>query len=454
MTCNDSSYYFRWKRNEQYIAPGRKVTVEVQGGIGPFDWVVTPSDDFHMVQATTAGRANEVYADLDVNCTCNDCEVIVTDSCGNEVTGYIKCANQLVPYGISGQGDNSHYEIGQGSGDTTDRYSMTGIMAITGDLSLPNKSGGAHYNMAVILNGKLYGWGTNLSGALGQGATSYVYEPTLLDSNTDWDYVGIGYMNLFARRNETDWYCTGYNAYGCLGLGDTTNRTTLTSSGASLSAVAPDITTIGVGTDGKLYAAGWNEYDCLGTGTFRTPIESNSFLQIGTDSSWEKPFMGFHAAAAINVFGELYTWGTELHGHIGHQNTGYLGHILQPTIISSPSKLWTKVALCGSSSMFLASDGTLWGVGEKKYLGIGVASGDQLTLLQLDSGVSDIAACFYGSHFKLKNGLIYGTGANNQGQLGADPSSVPWAYSWRLSSVAAGWTGLATLYNSSFGIRE
>ena len=75
--------------------------------------------------------------------------------------------------------------------------------------------------------------------------------------------MGLSYHSLILENDGTLWGC-GYNKYGQLGLGDTTNRTTFT----QITANADDIKLVYCGgnhtfilkNDGTLWGCGYNAY--------------------------------------------------------------------------------------------------------------------------------------------------------------------------------------------------
>ena len=87
---------------------------------------------------------------------------------------------------------------------------------------------------AIDINGHLYGWGANHFGQLGNGTTTYFdystqqLSPLLIDDTHEWVQGSAGYGFIILIDSNGHLYGCGQNNYGQLGLGDTTNRNTLT----------------------------------------------------------------------------------------------------------------------------------------------------------------------------------------------------------------------------------
>lgn len=91
-----------------------------------------------------------------------------------------------------------------------------------------------HSCYALDDNGDLWSWGYNGYGQLGLGDTSNRSQPVKIDKATYFNgndivafwTAGAGYAHIHAIDSQGNLYAWGYNNYGQLGLGDTTQRTT------------------------------------------------------------------------------------------------------------------------------------------------------------------------------------------------------------------------------------
>ena len=87
----------------------------------------------------------------------------------------------------------------------------------------------SEHSLILKNDGTLLGCGRNAEGQLGLGDTTNRTTFTQVTTNTDnIKSVCCGYDHTFILKNDnTLWGCGG-NQYGQLGLGNTTNRTTIT----------------------------------------------------------------------------------------------------------------------------------------------------------------------------------------------------------------------------------
>jgi alpha-tubulin suppressor-like RCC1 family protein len=136
-------------------------------------------------------------------------------SCGSSFTIAIKTDNTIWSWG---EGTNG--KLGQG--DLTDRSSPTQIGS---DTDWQKVACSDYYVLAIKTDGTLWSWGKNDFGNLGQGDTTQRSSPIQVGSDTNWVDISCraGNASLALKSDNTLW-SWGYNAYGQLGLGDTTYR--------------------------------------------------------------------------------------------------------------------------------------------------------------------------------------------------------------------------------------
>ena len=182
---------------------------------------------------------------------------------------------------LLGCGRNAEGQLGLG--DTTNRKTFTEITTNADDVKSVYYNG---YHTLILKNdGTLWGCGYNYDGELGLGDTTNRTTFTQITTNADnikSVYCG-GYHTLILENDGTLWGC-GLNAYGQLGLGDTTNRSTFT----QITTDTNDIKSVYCGdhytfilkNDGTLWSCGYNEFGQLGLGdtTNRT-----TFTQVTTN---------------------------------------------------------------------------------------------------------------------------------------------------------------------------
>lgn len=128
--------------------------------------------------------------------------------------------------------------------------------------------GGAYHAVALKSDGSLWAWGFNAYGQLGDGTTTERYYPV---------QIGTGYISVAtsgnahfnaALKSDGSLWAWGLNSYGQIGDGTKTNRTYPVQIGTGFSAVAVGGNhAVALKTDGSLWAWGRNAYGQLGDGT-------------------------------------------------------------------------------------------------------------------------------------------------------------------------------------------
>ena len=137
----------------------------------------------------------------------------------------IKTSGKLYTWGYAGQGV-------LGTGGTTNRSSPVQVGSLT-NWTVETASSGR--TMAAIKSdGTLWTWGMASSGGLGNGTTSpAICSPVQVGSDTDWSKIAPSERSAFAAiKTSGKLYAWGYNGRGALGQGDTTNRSSPTQVGS------------------------------------------------------------------------------------------------------------------------------------------------------------------------------------------------------------------------------
>jgi len=319
-----------------------------------------------------------------------------------------------------GWGDNGWGQLGQG--DTTNRSSpiQTGVLedwvwdggVVSGDT----------HTLAVKIDGTLWTCGRNNNGQLGHGDIIHRSAPTQVGLLDDWSKAAGGFYHALAVKTDGTLWSWGDNFVGELGLGDQTKRSSPTQVGLdenwSKAACGNSYHSHAIKTDGTLWVWGANNFGQLGQGH---TSHRSSPVQVGDLADWSSVDAGAGSIAAIKTDGTLWTWGYNNYGQLG------LGHT-SPDRYSSPVQVgglsnWSQVS-CGHYSHVLATktDGTLWGWGYNNWgqLGLGhittpINSPVQVGLLDDWSSVS---AGYYHTAATRTGGTLWTWGIGNYGQLG------------------------------------
>ena len=208
------------------------------------------------------------------------------------------------------------------------------------DIRLASIDTGGTSTLGIGSDGGLYAWGSNTNGQLGDGTTSQHATPTRVsrpDGTGDgfvWVQAAAGRTHSAAVGSDGNLYTWGDNTQGQLGDGTTTRRTRPvkvsrpdgTDTGFTWTrAVAGDGYTMALGSDDNLYA--WGALtgglgDAARTTGSATPVRVALPQDAPPAFRYEQITAGDTHAAAIGSDDNLYTWGANTHGQLGHDNTG------------------------------------------------------------------------------------------------------------------------------------
>ena len=206
-------------------------------------------------------------------------------------------------------------------------------------------------------------------------------------------------------------YSWGYNNWGQLGLGDTTNRSSPTQVGSDT-----NWTTLAVGTsmvtakksDGTIWNWGTPQGgEDAGLGTHYTPS------QIGVANDWKLLSGARYSFFATKTSNDTrYAWGYNRYSDLGNGNQT---NVTSPTQVDSQA--WAFFAGSGDAAAGIKTNGTLWTWGRNLFTG---PSYGRSSPVQIGTNTSWTSVSV-GSNFMLairSDGTLWAAGTNNVGQLG------------------------------------
>ena len=128
-------------------------------------------------------------------------------------------------------GSNDKGALGQGSAGGKDSLPIavkspggTGFLDNTISIAT-NGSQSVGRCMVLRNDGRLWGWGKNNKGQLGNGTTTDYHLPTLVSTLTDVAAFAIGPFHSLAIKKDSTTWAWGSNFYGKLGIGTTSDTT-------------------------------------------------------------------------------------------------------------------------------------------------------------------------------------------------------------------------------------
>lgn len=237
-----------------------------------------------------------------------------------------------------------------GYNDTTDRGgtagSMTGLSAVSLGQSATAISSSAYHTCALLVDGGVKCWGYNDRGQLGYDHTLTLGDgPNELNNLTAVDLglpatqIAVGEGHTCALLNDGHIKCWGSNMFGQLGYNDTTDRGNSVGSMAALAAInlgqtAKEITaggqfTCAVLADDSLKCWGRNHVGQLGyedtnhRGDTVGSIEALTAVQLGASVSHVSAH-NYHVCAVLTNH-NVKCWGANSNGQLGYNDTADRG---------------------------------------------------------------------------------------------------------------------------------
>lgn len=313
-------------------------------------------------------------------------------------------------------------------------------------------------NWALTESGKLYVWGYNGLGQLGLGHTNNVSLPTLTATDVAEVYYdedatkgySAQYSKLVIKKTDGYIYVTGYNGFGQLGLGDTTQRnswTVCTAAGQNPLYVANLGTYVGClivqKADKTIWVAGYNGYGQLGTGT-TTSLNSltnvtNAWTGGNTNMVIQKAAGGFGYNESSNTSIAMWlsdgtrdhirtcgnnSWSQLGNGNTTQQNTPVLVVNVTGTLRVRQFE-WHGDGPGGV--MYVDENNDLWAWGYNNFGQLGNGTTTNINVpTKVRANTQRILVCrasitnghYLTTFVEATNGIVYATGYNGHGELG------------------------------------
>lgn len=282
-------------------------------------------------------------------------------------------------------------------------------------------------NSAAIKGGKLYVWGSQTDGQLGDGNVALTCKyPSKIMDDYNFKYVCLGGYHSAAITEDGDLYLWGSNKFGQLGDGTFEDKSTPTqimkglkfkcvSLGGSDTSIYGSFSAA-VTEDGDLYMWGCNKCGQLGDGTTN---DSSIPIKIMEGYQFKSIDLSAGNSAAITTSGDLYLWGNNHAGSIGNGSGKSENEITPNYIMGNVS----TVSLGSGFSAAITNNGKLYAWGTNCDGQLGVDKEQYLsssTPIEIMSDVKFKSVSLGSSHAGAidENGNLYTWGNNNMGQLG------------------------------------
>ncbi|MGC3959041.1 MAG: chromosome condensation regulator [Verrucomicrobiota bacterium] len=262
------------------------------------------------------------------------------------------------------------------------------------------------------------------------------------------------FHSLFLKSDGSLWGM-GYNPFGQLGDGTTNNINYPEQLIASnVIAVSGGKHTLIIKSDGSLWATGNNFSGQLGDGTYGTaPAYGINHPELIVASDVTAVAAGNNHSLFLKSDGSLWGMGSNGSGELGNGTNNRANLPIQ--IVNGGV---TAIAAGGGYSLFIKTNGSLWAMGANNYgqLGDGTYNSTNRPKQIVASNVVAIAAGYQHSMFLKSDGSLWGMGFNRFGQLGDGNyiSTPPFGTNVPQKIVASNVTAVTAGYTHSLFLRN
>ncbi len=251
-------------------------------------------------------------------------------TCALTSTGAVKCwgrnrsgqlgdgttTNRHVPVAVNNSGQ-------LGDGTTTNRHVPVAVSGLASGVQAI--AAGTYHTCALTSTGAVKCWGKNNSGQLGDGTTTDRHAPVdVVGLVSGVTAIAAGYFHTCALTSAGAAKCWGYNRYGQLGDGTTTDR----HAAVDVPGLASDVTAITAGgghscalaSTGAVRCWGSNYFGELGAGTTTRRLTSAAVSGLAGGVAAIAAGGEAHGCALTSA-GAVKCWGFNGYGQLGDGTT-------------------------------------------------------------------------------------------------------------------------------------
>jgi hypothetical protein len=336
------------------------------------------------------------------------------------------------PLAVWGWGYGGNGALGHGAG-TSHAAPVQALGVTTGR----NIAVGIYHSLYVDdLTSRVWAWGANFAGQLGDGTTTDRYSPVELAGFSNVGYVRArSYRSMAVRQDGTVW------EWGQLLASDASVPTQVPGLTDVQNIAAGGAHSVALKSDGTVWAWGLNYWGQVGDGTTTT---RPSPVQVGGLTDVTAIAAGSGQSMALKADGTVWAWGDNFSGELGDGTTTNRS---LPVQVGGLPEAATTIAIDSHHSLAALADGSIWAWGSNfaGQLGDGMTYASRPTPARVIglSGVVGVAVGLNYSLARTDSGRVWAWGNNGAGNLGDGTTTnrhtpVPVANLTRVRNIAAG----------------
>jgi alpha-tubulin suppressor-like RCC1 family protein len=256
--------------------------------------------------------------------------------------------------GINGNGDifcwgnNNHGQLGIGSiGGDSHLPAQVSTSQVSGETYFIQVSAGGSHTCAITSDGVAYCWGEDTFGRLGDGGAEtdqsepVAVNPATISGETYFRSISAGQFHTCGITVAGKVYCWGSDTNGALGDGggeanalspSQLDTTVITGEKSFIKVQSGRYFSCGITSDRATYCWGQNDLGQLGDGTINPAYSPSALDNTGlpADAVLKDLVVGHSHACGITDAGLAYCWGSDAQGQLGN------GDIFHPPFTPSP----------------------------------------------------------------------------------------------------------------------
>ena len=325
-------------------------------------------------------------------------------------------------------------------------------------------STGANHTCGIRTTGRLYCWGYDFRGQLGDGGTPVGRDAPrqVAGGRTDWRQVSAGLVSTCATTTGGRLFCWGQDGSGQLGDGSASAGSTVPS---EVSGNRTDWRSVSVGDDhacavrttGRLFCWGSDSNGRLGNGAPVANAISPSQVS-GATADWVQVSAGYSSTCAVKASGRVFCFGSDAAGQLGNSPIGDPDQP-SPVELSGGHTNWTQVSVGDRRACARRTSGRLfcWGSEDNGELGDGTPlSETEYTPVEVAGARTDWAAVSVGDNVscaRRASRRAFCWGGDTKGQLGNGAPLTARGVPVQLAGARVDWAAFDAGYEHACAVR-